>query len=526
MAPSTLPFSPDGATKDGLAAAVAKPMVQMRGVSKSFGPTRAVAVVDLDLRAGEVHGLVGENGAGKSTLMRILAGFHPDYGGSVVLDGHPVRVVQPGQARALGIALVHQELSLLPELTVAENVVLGREPCAPVSAFISRRAAEEETRQLFARLGISVNPVAKVGRLSIAARQLVEIAKGLATNPRVLILDEPTSSLTYKEIGDLFGVVHGLAAKGTAIVYISHKLNEIFAVADRVTVLRDGRRVASAPIDQWTEARLVHAMVGRDLSALFPRTAGAPGETRLEVRDLARRGAFGPVSFNVRAGEMLGLYGLVGSGRTKLAEALFGLVPADVGEIRVDGRPIAFRSARRAIAEGVAMVPEDRHARGLIPMLSVRTNLSLGALSELSRVGFIDRRRERQAVERLISRLAIRVTSANQEVAMLSGGNQQKVVLGRSLMVVPKVLILDEPTRGIDVVAKAEVHAVIDRLAREGMAVLLISSELPEILGMSDRILVMRDGVLAGEAIRGEATEERLVAMAAGVSSAASMVSP
>jgi rhamnose transport system ATP-binding protein len=503
------------------AAAAVEPVVRLGGVSKSFGATRAIDGVDLELAAGEVHGLIGENGAGKSTLMRVLAGFYADYGGSIALGGRPVRITHPRQARALGIALVHQELSLLPALTVAENIFLGREPYGAVPGFISRRAAERPTAALLAGLGIGLAPSAKVERLSIAERQLVEIAKGVSLDPRVLILDEPTSSLTYQETGELFRVIAGLKAKGTAIVYISHKLDEIFATADRVTVLRDGARVATAPTVAWSEARLVNAMVGRDLSSLFPHHPTTPGAIRLEVRRLTRRGAFRPVSFAVRAGEIVGLYGLIGSGRTSLAEALFGLAPADAGEILLDGRPVAVRSPGGALRHGIAMAPEDRRARGLVPMLSVRTNLSLSALAGLSRLGFVDRGRERAKAGGLIETLMIRAASPSQEVADLSGGNQQKVVLGRSLMVGPKVLVLDEPTRGIDVVAKAEVHATIDRLARQGLAVLLISSELPEILGMSDRVLVMRDGGLAGEVGRAAATEEILVGLAAGIGSPA-----
>jgi rhamnose transport system ATP-binding protein len=501
----------------GRAEVSAHSVVSIRGVTKSFGATLAVDRVDLDLRSGEVHALVGENGAGKSTLMRVLAGFHSDYSGSIAIDGEQIHMLHPRQARALGIALVHQELSLLPEMTVAENIFLGREPYGAIPGMISRRAMEERSRALFRELGIQLDAAARVDRLSIAERQLVEIAKGVSANPRVLIFDEPTSSLTYHETRELFRVIGGLTAKGTAIVYISHKLDEIFAVAHRVTVLRDGARVASAPIDEWTQARLVNAMVGRDLSALFPRTRCAPGDARLEVRNLARRGAFRSISFNVRAREVVGLYGLIGSGRSSLADALFGLAPADAGEILVDGESVAVRSPGRALAYGIAMAPEDRRARGLVPMLSVKVNMSLSALAALTQAGFIARSRELSAVERLIDRLSVRTASHSQEVAMLSGGNQQKVVLARALMAGPKVLILDEPTRGIDVVAKAEVHATINDLAQQGLAVLMISSELLEILGMSDRVLVMRDGAIVGEIARAQASEEHLVALAAGV---------
>ncbi|KRT76144.1 MAG: ribose import ATP-binding protein RbsA 1, ribose transport system ATP-binding protein [Armatimonadetes bacterium CSP1-3] len=492
-------------------------VVRMRQITKIFPGTVAVNRVDLDIRAGEIHGVVGENGAGKSTLMRVLAGLYPDYTGDIEIGGQVVRLTNPRQARELGVALVHQELSLVPELTVADNIFLGREPYARIPGLISRSAAEAQARGLLRDIGIHLNPAAKVDRLSVAERQLVEIAKGVSLNPRVLILDEPTSSLTYQEIRELFRVIRGLAAKGTAIVYISHKLDEVFAVADRVTVLRDGHRVATAPIMEWTEAGLIQAMVGRDLSTLFPRSEVEVRDVRLEVRHLGRRGAFRHISFQVRGGEVVGLYGLIGSGRSEVAEAIYGLTPADEGEILVDGMSVLIRTPRDAISHGIAMTPEDRRLRGLVSMLSLRTNLSLRALRLLSRLGFVDQSRERAEVDRMIHALGIRTVSQTTEVANLSGGTQQKVVIGRWLMVPPKVLILDEPTRGIDVGAKAEVHAIIDGLAGDGLAVLLISSELPEILGMSDRILVMKNGTLGDEFSRREATEERIMAVAAGL---------
>ena len=498
------------------------PAVQMRGITKRFGPILAVDGLDVDFWPGEVHGLVGENGAGKSTLMRILAGFFPDYGGEISVEDRAVHLTHPGQARALGIALVHQELSLVPELSVAENIFLGREPYSPFPWLISRQAAEAQTRVLCNDLGIELLPTAKVAYLSVAKRQLVEIAKGVSVNPRVLILDEPTSSLTYQEFRELSQVVRRLAARGTAIVYISHKLEEIFSLADRVTVLRDGQHVATAPIAEWTEGSLVQAMVGRDLSTLFPRSHVQIGDVRLEVRNLGRRRAFRHVSFQVRGGEVLGLYGLIGSGRSEVAEAIFGLAPAQEGEILVDGASIRIRSPLDAITHGIAMTPEDRRTRGLIPMLSVRTNLSLRALRSLSRAGIIDQGRERAEVDRMVRALNIRVATQSVDVSTLSGGNQQKVVIGRWLMRPPKILILDEPTRGIDIGSKAEVHAIINRLAGDGLGVILISSELPEILGMSDRILIMKAGRLVGEVPREAATESRIMALAAGLAASGS----
>jgi len=491
-------------------------LVSLRGIAMRFGATRAVDGVDLDLNGAEVHGLVGENGAGKSTLMRVLAGFFDDYEGAISIDGRRVDIASPAHARREGIALVHQELSLLSEFSVAENVFLGREPGGRVPGSVSFRRMNQEARAALAGCGIDLPPTAKVGNLSIAERQLVEIVKGVAFAPRVLILDEPTSSLTIREVRQLFSVVRRLAARGAAIVYISHKLDEVRAIADRITVMRDGRKVASAATSAWSEQGLVRAMVGRDLSSLFPHAPAKPGATRLEVRDLRRDGAFGPVSFAMRAGEIVGLYGIVGAGRSELAEALFGLAPADDGEIVVDGRTTAIRSAGSALKAGVALVPEDRHRMGLATMLSISTNMSLSALASLTTLGFVNRAAEKTEVLGLLKRLLVRARGPSQEVGSLSGGNQQKVVLGRSLMPGPNILILDEPTRGIDVVAKAEVHGVIEGLAREGLCVLLISSELPEIMGMCDRILVMREGRLVGEATRDRATEELLVGLAAG----------
>jgi ABC-type sugar transport system ATPase subunit len=500
------------------AARAGENLVSLRGVAMRFGATLAVDGVDLDLKRGEIHGLIGENGAGKSTLMRVLAGFFDDYEGSIAIDGRWVDIRTPAHARHEGIALVHQELSLLPEFTVAENVFLGCEPRGRLPGSISFSRMNREAEVALSACGVDLPPAVKVGNLSIAERQLVEIVKGVAFAPRVLILDEPTSSLTVREAGELFAVVGRLAARGAAIVYISHKLDEVRAIADRITVMRDGRKVASAPAGEWSEAGLIRAMAGRDLSSLFPHAPAAPGATRLEARELRREGAFGPVSFGLRAGEIVGLYGIVGAGRSELAEALFGLAPVDDGEILIEGRAARIRSAAAALRAGVALVPEDRHRMGLAPMLSVSANMSLSALPMLSTLGFVNRAAERIEVLDLLKRLLVRLHAPSQEVSSLSGGNQQKVVLGRSLMPRPKILILDEPTRGIDVVAKAEVHGAIERIAHEGLSILLISSELPEIMGMCDRILVMRDGRIVGETPRDRATDEFLVGLAAGAS--------
>jgi ABC-type sugar transport system ATPase subunit len=488
----------------------------MRSISKRFGATQALNNVDLDLAPKEVHAVIGENGAGKSTLMRVLAGSFSEYEGSITLGGLQVSLTSPAIARRLGVSLVHQELSLLPELSVGENILLGREPRARIPGFISPRNINAIAAERLCACGVAIEPHVKVGRLSLAQRQLVEIVKGVASFPRVLILDEPTSSLTVRETEDLFRIIRGLVGRGAAIVYISHKLDEVFTIADRITVLRDGVRISSGPVEEWSESQLIRAMVGRDLATLFPRTPRPPGPARLTVNNLTKASVFHDVTFTLHAGEILGLYGIIGAGRTNIAEALFGLAPAEAGSIFVNGTPVSIRSPSQAIAVGIGMSPEDRRRQGLTPMLSVRSNVSISALRPISTAGFVRQRAERRKVSEYLKQLTVRAASQQQEVSALSGGNQQKVVISRSLMPEPQILILDEPTRGIDVVAKAEVHASIDRLVQQGMAVILISSELPEILGMSDRVLVMREGTVVGEFNRSEATEEKLVALATG----------
>jgi ABC-type sugar transport system ATPase subunit len=494
------------------------PVARLKGIRKFFGSTLAVDNVDLDLLAGEVHALVGENGAGKSTLMRTLAGMFSEYEGVIEVEGQAEKITSPRRARRLGIAMVHQELSLVPELSAAENIFLGKEPGAAVPGFISRKKMKDSARDLLQMIGVDLDPGEKVGSLSVALRQLVEIAKGLSIEPRVIVFDEPTSSLTAPEISDLFKAIERLSERGTAVVYISHKLDEVFSVADRITVMRDGKRVATDSVDQWTEAGLIKAMVGRELSSLFPHDHAPESETvALEVKGLSRRGAFQDLGFKLYRGEVLGIYGLIGAGRTELSEALFGLSPASGGEVQIFSRSVKIRSPGLAKSLGIALVPEDRRGRGLVLMHAVSKNLSLPVLKSLSALGFVKRGRKRREVEKIIGDLGIQAASAGAPADTLSGGNQQKVVIGKWLMRPPRILILDEPTRGIDVGAKAEVHRLIDRLAAEGMAIILISSELPEIMGMSDRILVMRDGEIADEFSGREATAENLGAAAAGV---------
>jgi ABC-type sugar transport system ATPase subunit len=495
------------------------PVVELRGVRKLFGATAAVAGIDLELVAGEVHAWVGENGAGKSTLARVLAGLHGDYAGEIRVGGEAVRLATPAAAAACGIALVHQEPSLVAGLPVAENIYLGRAPRGRWPWLVDFAAMRENARALLAELGVSIPVRARVADLTPGERQLVEVAKGLARESRVLILDEPTSSLSARETRELLARVRALRARGVALVYVSHRLEEVFAVSDRISVLRDGLLVASRPRAEWDEAGLVRAMVGRDLPPPAARSRVA-GEVLLEVDGLGRGTAFDDVSFALRRGEVLGLAGLVGSGCSALLRALSGLAPAQRGRLRVRGASARIARPREALALGIALVPADRLGDGLVPERSVRENASLAALRELSRGPCVDRERERDAVDAIGRRVGLERISLETAVQRLSGGNQQKVVLARALLCRPGILLLDEPTRGVDVGAKAEIHALIEALADSGCAVLLASGDLPELLALSDRILVMRSGRVTAALARGEASEERVVAAAAGVAAA------
>jgi ABC-type sugar transport system ATPase subunit len=485
----------------------------VRRVSKSFPGVHALVDVDLDVVAGEVHAIVGENGAGKSTLMNILAGIYQPDAGSIALEGQPVHVDGPRRAMALGIAMIHQELNLAPNLSVAENIFLGRAPNR--GGLIDWRRLDFEARALLERLGIDLDVRETVENLSVARQQMVEIAKALSLDARAIIMDEPTSALTERETTALFGIIGRLKAEGVAVVYISHRLDEIFRIADRVTVLRDGRLVGSALIADITPSQVIGMMVGRELTALFPKAEVEAGPAVLEVRHVSRAGVLHDISFSVRRGEILGLAGLVGAGRTELARAIFGADRIDDGEILLDGRPVRIVAPHDAIRHGMGFVTEDRKLHGLVLGMSVRENATLAILRELTHFGLVSFALERQLAGEYVRQLDIRTPSIDQEVLNLSGGNQQKVVLAKWLATRPRVLILDEPTRGIDVGAKAEVHALMSRLATAGVAILMISSELPEILGMSDRILVIRQGQVSAEFSRAEATQEKILASAA-----------
>ncbi|MEV0494824.1 sugar ABC transporter ATP-binding protein [Streptomyces atratus] len=493
----------------------ATPVLALEEVSKSFGAVRALRGVSLRLYAGEAHALAGENGAGKSTLIKALAGVHRPDTGTVLLDGSPVEFHGPADARDAGVAVIYQEPTLFPDLSVAENIFVGRQPTRSFGR-VDHRAVKQAAADLFARLGVDLDPEQPARGLSIADQQLVEIAKALSFDARVLIMDEPTAALTGSEVSRLFGVVRTLREQGAAVLFISHRLEEIFELCQRVTTLRDGAWIASEPLAGLTEDDLVRRMVGRDLDELYPKQETETGEAALTVRRLTREGVFTDVSFEVRRGEIVGLAGLVGAGRSEVARAVFGVDRWDGGEVEVLGRKLKPGAPSLAMAAGLALVPEDRRAQGLVMDMSIERNIGLTGFAETTRAGLMNRRAERDRAVDWAVKLQVKYARLADVVGTLSGGNQQKVVLAKWLATAPQVLIVDEPTRGIDVGTKAEVHRLLSSLAAEGVAVLMISSDLPEILGMADRVLVMHEGRLAAEIPRAEATEETVMAAATG----------
>jgi ABC-type sugar transport system ATPase subunit len=488
--------------------------LRMEGVSKRYPGTLAVDRVDFTVRAGQVHALVGENGAGKSTLMKILAGAFDDYTGRILLAGQPVLLGSPAAAKAAGIQMIHQELSLAAPLSVAENVLAGRLPRR--GGLLDRRRMMEETRGLLARVGLGLDPRTPVEELSLHQAQLVEIAKALANSPCILVMDEPTSSLSRQEVDRLFEIIGRLRRQGLAIVYISHHLSEVLQIADRVTVLRDGRLVADEAIAGVTAARLVELMVGRNVAALYADRRTRPGPERLVVEGLTRYGFFHDVSFRLRAGEVLGLGGLSGAGRSELARSLCGIDPLDAGRVSLDGRCIRPRNYRQAIRDGLAYLTEDRKAEGLAPRMRLAENVLSAVIPRHCRCGVYLAGRGSGLLERLIGALAIHPPAPQRMVSALSGGNQQKALLAKWLAAEPQVLILDEPTRGVDVGAKVDIHRAVAELADAGKCVLLISSDLPELVALSDRILIMRRGHLIGEMDKSRATEAAVLLAANG----------
>jgi rhamnose transport system ATP-binding protein len=484
----------------------APPRAELRGISKRFAATQALDDVSLELRPGEVHGLVGENGAGKSTLVKILAGVHQPDTGTIWLDGEGTVVSGPARARDLGIAVVHQEPRLFPDLTIAENVYIGHAPRGPVGT-IDWRSMRRAASTLFEELDVRFDVGALVRGLSMA--------ESLSVDARVLILDEPTASLSAHEVERLFTIVRRLRDRGVAVLFVSHRLGEVFEICDRATVLRDGRHVVTAATPDLTTADLVRYMVGRSVS-LFPKVETPIGDVLLEVDGLARSDEFRDVSFSLRAGEIVGLAGLVGAGRTEVARVLFGIDARDSGEVRLAGKPVRFASPSQALAAGIAYLPEDRHQDGLVLDFSIAQNVTLPILPRLFPRLFVNASREDDVAREYTEQFRVRMTGVDQLVEALSGGNQQKVVLAKWLAAKPTVLILDEPTRGIDIGAKVEVHRIISELAASGLGIILISSDLPEVLAMSDRILVLHEGRITAEVTREAATEEGVMFAATG----------
>ena len=491
------------------------PVLQLTGISKRFGAVQALTDVDLDLFANEVHALVGENGAGKSTLVKILAGIHRPDAGHMKLNGQELVLTGPAAARHLGIAVIHQHPNLFPDLTVAENVFAGRLPRNRVRG-VDWGELSRTAERLFANLGVKQSVSVPVRGLSVADQQLVEIAKALSLDARVLVMDEPTASLSSREVDRLFAIIRQLRGRGVAILFVDHRMEEVFEIADRVSVLRDGRHVITAPISDLTPADAIRHMVGRRLETLFPKVKATVGEVALEVRGLARRGVFSDVSFQVRHGEILGLAGLVGAGRTEVARVLFGIDRADAGEVLVAGKRADITSPKDAMRLGIVYVPEDRHEQGLVLDFSIAANVSLPIVQRLSRLLVVDRAEEAHLAADYSKQLQVRSTGVDQAASGLSGGNQQKVVIAKWLATKPTVLLLDEPTQGVDIGAKAEVHRIISQLAAQGMAIVLISSELLEVLGMADRVVVLHEGRIAAEFGRDEASQERIMAAATG----------
>jgi ribose transport system ATP-binding protein len=496
-------------------------LLEVRAVGKAFPGVQALDGVSLTVRSGEVLAVIGENGAGKSTLMKVLAGVHPPDEGAVLLDGQPTRFLSVADALARGIVLIHQELNLAENLSVAANLFLGREATkGHLLGWLDRRRMNEQARTILARVGLTIAPTTLVGALAPGQRQMVEIARALSQDARLIIMDEPTSSLTQRETDRLYEVIDDLKRHHVAVVYISHRLGEVQRVADRVAVLRDGRNSGELTRAEVNHDAMVRLMVGRNLEQFFHRQHAPPGETapaRLEVRQVCYAGGPAtPVSFAVRGGEIVGVAGLVGAGRTELAEALFGLRPLTAGQVLLDGQVVAIRSPAQAIAAGLLLVPEDRRHHGLVLQSSVQHNLGLPNLDRLSRLGLVLLRAEAALARDMCGRLRVRTPRLSQPAGLLSGGNQQKVVLGKWLARQPKALILDEPTRGVDVGSKGEIYALMDELAGRGVAIVMISSDLEEILGMSDRVLVLHEGRVAGELPRQALDEEAVMHLATG----------
>jgi len=491
-------------------------MIEMTGISKAFDGNTVLKDVQFSLQKGEIHALMGENGAGKSTLMKILTGIHAHDTGEIKLNGELVNFKNPKEAERAGIAVIHQELNILPDLTVAENLFLGNEKVYGKSGILKTKQMNAEAKKILSALGLDEDVKTLTGELSVGKQQIIEIAKAMSSNAEVIIMDEPTAALTDREIESLFETIKGLQANGVSFVYISHRMEEIFSICDRITILRDGDFVGVKKIRDTSFDEIVQMMVGRQLGERFPARNSAIGEVKLAAQGLTRNGCFEDISFELRKGEVLGISGLMGAGRTEVVQSLFGYRKLNKGSLVLDGKPVKIKNPQQAIKLGLGYVTEDRKSEGLIVEFSVKENLSLTNFQKVSSNGILNTRNEKELYESMVERLGVRVSGPEQAAKSLSGGNQQKVVIAKWLGIEPEVLILDEPTRGVDVGAKKEIYNIINELAERGVAILMISSELPEIIGMADRVLVMHEGNLMAELSKDEMTQEKIMHYATG----------
>lgn len=490
-----------------------KYILELRDIVKLFPGVRALDGMSIKVQSGKVHVICGENGAGKSTMMKIISGEYVAEEGEVIYQGEKLGKRTILETMKMGISMIHQEMNPIEGMTIAENIYLGREP-QKIKRFVDYRTMNQMTQELLDNLEIPCRATQKMRELSIANQQLVEIAKAISTDAKVIIMDEPTSAITDTEVEILFKQIERLKEQNVAILYITHKMDEIFRIADEVTVIRDGSWIMTKPASELTVDEIITQMVGRKVENLFPKNETKPGEVLLEVRKLSRQGVFDNISFKIHAGEIVGFSGLVGAGRSEVMRAVFGLDPHNSGEIYVEGKEVSIGSASDGSAHGIAMLSEDRRAEGIIPIRSIRENASLAFINKFAKGSFINQKQEREEADAMLAKLKVRMASPLQEIRTLSGGNQQKVMLAKWLLGDTKILILDEPTRGIDVGSKEEIHQLMVECAEEGMAVIMISSELPEVLGMSDRIYVMKEGRIAGELTREEGSQEAIMHLA------------
>lgn len=490
-------------------------MIEMSGIHKAFNGNVVLKDVQFQLGDGEIHALMGENGAGKSTMMKILTGIYERDAGVIKVDGEEVHFKSPKEAEAKGIAVIHQELNILPDLSVAENLFLGNEQTAGFGILKNKEMNKEATR-ILSQLGLNIDVRTPAGNLSVGKQQIIEIAKAIETNAKVIIMDEPTAALTDREIQTLFKTIHKLKAEGVSFVYISHRMEEIFSICDRITILRDGEYVGVRVIKETTFDEIVQMMVGRELGERFPERNATIGDVKLELKGVTRPGLCEDISFSVRKGEVVALAGLMGAGRTEVAQAIFGYRKMSKGQILIDGKPVNIKNPRQAKNLGIGFVTEDRKTQGLIVDFSIKENITMANFEKASASGIISRSKEKSFVGDLVKKLGVKTPSAELSAKSLSGGNQQKVVIAKWLGINPEILILDEPTRGVDIGAKKEIYQIMNDLAEQGVAILMISSELPEVIGMSDRVLVMHEGKITGEVTGEDMTQEKIMHYATG----------